>query len=92
MASALDRRKFLKSAGFSAASLMGILWLDYAKAAEDKRAPDLIVINARVTTMDPSLPQAEAFAITGSYFSAVGRTSQVKSLAGPRPGSMTLKE
>jgi predicted amidohydrolase YtcJ len=84
MASTLDRRKFLESAGFTTATLMGTSWLDYAKAAEDKRAPDLIVLNARVTTMDPSLPQAEAFAITGSYFSAIGRTSEIKSLAGPK--------
>ena len=33
---------------------------------------ELIVTNARVFTMDQAVPRAEAFAVTGGRFSAVG--------------------
>ncbi len=59
-------------------------WRDFARAAENKQAPDLIVINAKVTTMDAAMPKAEAFAVLGSRFLAVGSSTDMKSLAGPR--------
>jgi len=46
--------------------------------------PDLIVINARVYTMDPARPTAEGFAVKGDRFIAVGSTSDVRNLATPR--------
>ncbi len=79
-----SRRTFLESTGFGATALMGSSWLDFARAAENKGAPDLIVINAKVTTMDSAMPKAEAFAILGDRFVAVGSTTDMKSLAGPR--------
>ncbi len=45
--------------------------------------PDQLVINAKVYTVDPAQPQAEAFAISGDKFSAVGSTSDIRALAGP---------
>jgi predicted amidohydrolase YtcJ len=77
-----SRRGFLESAGFTAAS-MGSTWSGFAQAAENKSAPDLIVINAKVTTMDPAAPRAEAFAVLKDRFLAVGSTTDIKSLAGP---------
>jgi predicted amidohydrolase YtcJ len=44
--------------------------------------PDLIVINAKVYTMDARAPRAEAFAVSAGRFTAVGSTSDVKGLAG----------
>jgi predicted amidohydrolase YtcJ len=44
--------------------------------------PDLIVFNAKVFTVDPIVPQAEAFAVKAGRFVAVGSTDDVKSLAG----------
>ncbi len=46
--------------------------------------PDLIVINARVYTMDAALPRAEAFAAQDGRFVAVGSTSDVRNLATPK--------
>src|SRR5687768_3766277 len=46
--------------------------------------PDLIVVNARVYTVDPTVPTAEAFAVKGDRFIAVGSTSDIRNLATPR--------
>ena len=46
--------------------------------------PDLIVINAKVYTIDAALPRAEAFAVKNSRFIAVGTTGDVRNLATPR--------
>src|ERR1043166_7762352 len=53
-------------------------WISQAAAA----APDLVVFNAKVYTMDAALPRAEAFAITGGKFSAIGRSADIRGLAG----------
>jgi len=45
--------------------------------------PDLVVVNARVYTMDPAAPRVEAFAVKGGVFVAVGDSADVLSLAGP---------
>jgi predicted amidohydrolase YtcJ len=46
-------------------------------------APDLIVHNAVVLTMDPDMPRASALAVTGDRFVAVGSDEDVLALAGP---------
>lgn len=46
-------------------------------------APDLVIVRAQVFTAEPSAPEAEAVAIEGGRFSAVGRTAEVLPLAGP---------
>ena len=57
-----------------------------AAPAQQQRAldPDLIVVNARVYTVDPATPVAEAFAVKGDRFIAVGSTSDIRNLATPR--------
>ncbi len=57
--------------------------------------PDLVVTNARVYTSDPAQPRAEAFAVSGGRFVAVGSTSDVRNLANARTrvidgGGMTI--
>src|SRR5579862_9845315 len=42
--------------------------------------PDLVVFNARVTTIDPRQPRAEAFAIKNGRFLAVGSIADVRNL------------
>lgn len=44
---------------------------------------DLLLFNARVLTMDPALPEAEAVAIGGNRIMARGRDSELAPLAGP---------
>lgn len=47
-------------------------------------APDIVIINARVRTMDAGNPTAQALAITGNRIMGLGSTAEVKPLAGPR--------
>jgi predicted amidohydrolase YtcJ len=83
-----NRRAFLEGCGFSAAAVMGSSWGAWAQ----ERAPaDLIVINAKVTTMDTAIPSAQAFAVRGDRFIAVGSTTDIKSLAGPRTRTYDAK-
>jgi predicted amidohydrolase YtcJ len=49
---------------------------------------DVVVLNARVYTMDPRLPRAEAFATSGGRFVAVGTTAEIRGLA--RKGAQTI--
>src|ERR1039458_174469 len=79
-----SRRQFLESTGFGTAALAGSSWLAAARAAVENPTPDLIVINAKVTTMDRATPAAEAFAVRAGRFLAVGSTADMKSLAGPK--------
>jgi predicted amidohydrolase YtcJ len=46
-------------------------------------AADLIIVNARIHTMNQSQPMAEAVAILGNRFVAVGSTQEIKRLTGP---------
>lgn len=46
-------------------------------------ARDLILTNARITTLDRSNPEAEALAIRDGRFLAVGTEAEVRALAGP---------
>jgi len=46
---------------------------------------DLILVNAKVTTLDRENPQAEAIAIHDGKFLAVGSEAEVRAAAGPNP-------
>jgi predicted amidohydrolase YtcJ len=72
-----SRRGFLSVAGAGAA------WSARAWAAEPER-PDLVVLNAKVYTVDAAKPRAQAFAVRGGRFVAVGSSDEIKALAGPR--------
>ncbi|HEV8588752.1 MAG TPA: amidohydrolase family protein, partial [Pyrinomonadaceae bacterium] len=45
---------------------------------------DLIIINAKVQTMDQGQPLAEAVAVIGNRIAAVGSTKDIKKLAGSK--------
>ena len=45
---------------------------------------DLILTHARVLTMDPDHPRAEAVAVGGGRILAVGDAAQIAALAGPQ--------
>ena len=46
--------------------------------------PDLVVVNARVRTMDAARPEASALAVAGNRVTLVGTNEEVRRLAGPR--------
>jgi predicted amidohydrolase YtcJ len=48
-----------------------------------RAAPDLVIVNAKVYTVDPAFSTAEAVAIAGGKFWAVGTTADIRKLAGP---------
>ena len=67
------RREFMSLTGGGFAGLV-------AQAVGGEN-PDVIVVNAKVYTMDARAPRAEAFAVTTGRFSAVGSTADIKGLA-----------
>ena len=67
-----SRRAFLAGAGAAISSA--------ALAAESD--PELIVFNARVYTVDTAQPKAQAFAVRGGKFIAIGANDAIKALAG----------
>ena len=45
--------------------------------------PDMILTNARILTMDPARPRAEAVALASGRIAALGSRAEVEALAGP---------
>lgn len=81
----LSRRKFIGSSSALAAAGLGLPGQSVlAQPQADLRgaAPDYVVINARVFTSDPENPSAEAFAVKGDRFLAVGSSADIRALAG----------
>ena len=83
------RREFLGLAtagvaGALAPSLLGASSSTFAGGMDRTLDPDLVVMNAKVYTMDPNVPRAEAFAVSNGRIVAVGASAQVRSIAGRR--------
>ncbi len=88
------RRQFLNATGAGLAGFAGAASLaesahasttqavQNAATAADPRDPDLVVVNAAVYTMDRATPTAQAFAVKGDRFTAVGTTADIRNLAG----------
>lgn len=58
--------------------------LSAAPAPTGQQAPvDLVIVNAKVLTVDPKNTEAEAVAIRGNTFAAVGTTAAIRKMAGP---------
>ncbi|MBB5709820.1 hypothetical protein FHT02_001042 [Sphingomonas xinjiangensis] len=75
----LTRRQTL--AGVAATALTAPIYARTPRMA----ATDLILLNAKVTTLDRENPQAEAVAIRAGKFLAVGSETEVRAAAGPNP-------
>src|SRR5580698_2944528 len=78
----LNRRQILAMAAAGTALLATRAARAAAGAPADWAAPDFVVLNARIYTMDAQLPQAEAFAVKDGRFAALGSTPAIKALAG----------
>jgi predicted amidohydrolase YtcJ len=90
------RREFMGlaaagAAGLVAPSSLGGSPFAFAAAVDRAVAPDLVVVNAKVYTMEPALPRAEAFAVSGGRIVAVGASAQVRSLADRRTRLLDAK-
>ena len=75
-----NRRHFIDSlvGGASVAIAPQAIRLTTAAGPE----PDLVVFNSKVYTVDSRNPRADAFAVKGDRFIAVGSTSDMRALAG----------
>ena len=76
-----SRRQFMNLTGAGIASLVSGPLLD-AAAADDAQGPDLVVLNAKVYTVDARAPKVEAFAVKAGRFVAVGSTEGMQALIG----------
>jgi predicted amidohydrolase YtcJ len=86
-----SRREFMGFTAVSAATLLTRPRSMFAALASPPD-PDLIVFNAKVYTMDPALARAEAFAISGGRFTAIGKTADIRSLATRRTQLFDAKQ
>ncbi len=95
-----SRREFM---GLTAAGVAGAFAPPWAREvrpgsfglvsqATQSAEPDLVVVNAKVYTMDAAAPRADAFAVSGGRFVAVGRTSDIRGLAGKRTQIFDAKQ
>ena len=79
---------------FAAIMLAGLA-LAYRSAApiqgQAGPAPDVIYYNAKVVTVDDQFSYAQAVAITGDKFTAVGTSADVRRLAGPATRQIDLR-
>lgn len=79
------RRKFLKNtfaAGVAGMAMTSSMGRAFAQIAGD--SADLVIRNAKVTTINPNQPSAEAFAIKDGLISRVGTNSAVSDLIGSK--------
>lgn len=60
-------------------------------AAQPAATPDLVLVNARVFTVDAARPWAEAVAIAGDRILAVGTNAEVRALVGARTQTIDLR-
>jgi len=88
-----SRREFMGLSGTALAGLAGAqLPMGRALAAITPQEPDLVVFNARVFTVDPMLPRAEAFAVKAGRIAAVGSTDEIKGLIGKQSQTYDAKQ
>jgi len=83
--------------GFSSIGIAGLVsapWTAGTVMAQvvAAQAPDLVVFNAKVYTVDPLVTRVEAFAIKAGRFVAVGSSDEVKSLIGPRTETFDARQ
>jgi len=63
-----------------------------AAAAAEGQVADLVVVNAKVYTVDSRMPRAEAFVVKSGRFAAVGSTADMKSLIGKGTETLDAKQ
>jgi hypothetical protein len=89
-----NRREFIGLTGAGLAGAVAGPWLGgtpVQAAAADADA-DLVVFNAKVYTIDAQLPRADAFAVKGGRFIAVGTTADMKGLIGKNTQSFDAQQ
>ena len=73
-----NRREFMSLTGAGIAGVAGAPWLSAsaeAAATAGAEDADLVLVNAKVYTVDARAPRAEAFAVKAGRFVAVGSSA-----------------
>jgi predicted amidohydrolase YtcJ len=89
------RRDFISLFGAAAGGAAGVRWSGASPAiaqALDARDAELVVLNAKVYTMDAATPRAEAFAVKASRIVAVGSSADIRGLAGARTETIDARQ
>ncbi len=78
----MSRRNVLATGSSALIAMAGSAPLVWAQspAPQSETSPDLIVHNAKVTTLQSSRPEAEAFAVRGETITAVGSDAEIMRL------------
>jgi predicted amidohydrolase YtcJ len=87
-----SRRNFIAMTGAGMAGAAVPRWAAAAGLFADARDADLVVLNAKVYTVDPKLPKAEAFAVRGGKFIAVGKSDEIKGLIGKKTQTIDAEQ
>jgi predicted amidohydrolase YtcJ len=88
------RRQFVGATGAAIAGFAGAPWrgASVAAAAAEPQDADLVVVNAKVYTVDAAVARAEAFAVKAGRFIAVGSTADMRALAGRNTQTIDAKQ
>ena len=93
-----NRREFLGLtgaglAGLASGSVLGAAAVGETQRADtDPRHADLVVVNAKVYTVDSRMPNAEAFAVSGQRFVFVGSSVDAKAFIGKGTQTFDAKQ
>jgi predicted amidohydrolase YtcJ len=71
--------------------LISIAFLLFISAASPEAPADLVLLNGKVFTAEPSHPSAEAVAIRGEHIIGVGSVAEIKRLVGPNTRQIDLQ-
>ena len=78
-----SRRKFVAASVAIAGLYATTRVLGATAAFAQNEKADLLIENAKIVTLDPKMPRAEAIAITGDKIVGVGKRHELESLRGP---------
>lgn len=84
-------RRFVVASAALLTALPFAARLGDAMQAQQSAPPDAIYYNATIITVDDRFSQAQAVAIAGDKFTAVGANNEVRRLAGPKTRLIDLK-
>jgi predicted amidohydrolase YtcJ len=79
-------------AGIGVAGAAAARWAGAAGLVAEARDADLVVLNAKVYTVDPRNPKAGAFAVRDGKFIAIGSSEEIRGLAGKKTQIIDAKQ
>jgi len=78
--------------GLTGGGIAAALGAPWVAMAADERDADLVVLNAKVYTVDSQAPKAEAFAVKGGRFLAVGSSGEMRAFVGKATQTYDAKQ